>query len=206
MSPSLLLLLTGLLYVLFFGALSLLRREGLSARFAVEAVAITLLAAGLSYTGGFDPHPVMFLVVLYLLTLRVRLLVDLGNAMARRGNRDAAARVYRLALRLWPDEASRLSVEVNQGVLSLQNGLLDEAIAIFERVLGARNGFLGVKNECGCHYNLGVAYSRKGLAGQAVREFNAVLDTWPASEYARHARLALERRKTGDRGDPQTGE
>jgi outer membrane protein assembly factor BamD (BamD/ComL family) len=37
-----------------------------------------------------------------------------------------------------------------------------------------------------------VAYRRKGLDAQATAEFNAVLDTWPVSEYARRAKAALE--------------
>ena len=71
MTPPLLLLLTGLLYVLFFGGLSLLRREGLSVRFAVESVVITLVVVGLTYFADLQITPVVFLVVLYLLTLRV---------------------------------------------------------------------------------------------------------------------------------------
>ena len=39
--PSLLILLVGLLYLLGFGALSFMRRQGLSARFAIEGLIIT---------------------------------------------------------------------------------------------------------------------------------------------------------------------
>ena len=47
--PSLLILLIGLLYILSFGALSLLRRQGLSFRFAVEGLIITGTGALLAY-------------------------------------------------------------------------------------------------------------------------------------------------------------
>jgi tetratricopeptide (TPR) repeat protein len=196
MSPPLLLLLLGLLYVLIFGGLALLRREGSPTRLAIEAVVVTLLVAGLVALTGSTINPAIFLVVLYLLTMRVRLLVDLGNLLARRGNHAQADAVYRLGLRLWPDEAGRLIVQLNQGVLDLHRGRPDDAIAAFRDILAeAKSGYLGVKYECACHYNLGVAYQRKGLDAQATLEFNAALDTWPASEYARYAAIALERRK-----------
>jgi outer membrane protein assembly factor BamD (BamD/ComL family) len=44
------------------------------------------------------------------------------------------------------------------------------------------------------YYNLGVAYRRKELESQATREFNAAIDTWPASEYARQAEIALSKK------------
>jgi tetratricopeptide (TPR) repeat protein len=195
-ASSALLLLVGLLYVLLFGGLSLARREGLSTRFAVEAVAITVALVALAALTGFQINLILFLALLYVATMRVRLLVDLGNLLAQRGDRDLAARVYRLALRLWPDDAGRLIVQINQGVLNLQRGNLDEAIATFNRVLSeAKGGYLGLKHECGCRYNLGVAYERKGLHAQATAEFNAVLNIWPASEYAHRAEAALQRRR-----------
>lgn len=196
MSPAFLLALLGLLYVLVFGGLMLLRQQGISARFAIEACVLTVVVAGLAALTGLALNPGVFLLALYVITMRVRLLVDLGNLLARRGDLEAAARVYRLAGRLWPDEASRLIVRMNQGVLAVHRGALDEAIATLREVLAAApSGYLGFKHESACHYNLGVALLKKGLDAQATLEFNAVLETWPASEYARYARIALERRK-----------
>jgi hypothetical protein len=60
----------------------------------------------------------VFLLVVYLLTMRVRLIVDVGNLSAQRGSFSQADRLYALALRLWPDSAGRLVVQVNQGVSS----------------------------------------------------------------------------------------
>lgn len=195
MSPPLLLLLLGLLYVLVFGALCMLRREGSPTRLVLEGVVLSLAVAGLAALTDLVLHPILFIVLLYLLTMRVRLLVDLGNALARRGDHAAAERVYRLALRLWPDATGRLMVQLNQGVLAIHRGRLDDAITILRQVLEQAGGYLGVKHECACHYNLGVAYQKKGLDAQAVLEFNAVLDTWPVSEYARYATIALEKRR-----------
>ncbi len=196
MAPHLLIALVGLLYILFFGALSLFRREGISLRFAVEAIVLTALAVGLTLASNIPVNPALFVLVLYLITMRVRLLVDVANFLARRGNHATAARIYALAHRLGPDDASRLLILLNQGVLALHCNRLGEAIDTFRQVLAAAgSGYLGVRTESACHYNLGVAYQRQGLDAQAVLEFNAVLETWPATEYARYARIALEKRK-----------
>jgi len=63
----------------------------------------------------------------------------------------------------------------------------------------AAQGYLGVKYESAAHYNLGVAYRRKRMEAQAVAEFNAVLETWPTSVYAHHARQALEQGRRKDK-------
>jgi len=194
-SAPALLLLIGLLYIVLFGGLSLLRREGLSSQFAIEALIITGVASGMAAFTNISIHPVLFLIVLYLITMRSRVLVDSGNLFARRGDFRRAEAIYRLANLLWPDRTGRLIVKVNQTTASLQQGLLDEAIASFQDILqSAKSGYLGVKYEAAVHYNLGVAYRRKGLETQAVREFNAAIDTWPASEYARQAEIALSKK------------
>ena len=203
MTPPLLLLLVGLSYVLVFGGLTWLRREGFSLRFAIEAVIITLIAAGLAAYTPFQMNGVVLILLLYVITMRVRLLVDLGNYLARRGQRSRAASVYELASRLWPDSAGRLILQINQGVLSLQEGRLDEAIEKLQGVVAqANSGYLGAKQECAAHYNLAVAYERKGLGAQATLEFNATLDTWPGSEYGRRAAAALQRRSKRENPAP----
>jgi tetratricopeptide (TPR) repeat protein len=194
------LLLEGLLFVVVFGALSLFRREGLSVQFAVEAIAITLVAVALTGFTPFAVSPILLLIVIYLVTMRVRLLVDLGTFLARRGQFAQADRIFTLALRLWPDHAGRLIVEVNQGTACVQRNALDQAISIFKSVLEkAGQGYLGVKYESAAHYNLGVAYRRKNMEAQAIAEFNAVLDTWPASVYARRAEIALAQTRHKDK-------
>lgn len=202
LAPPLLLALLGLLYVLVFGGLMLLRQEGISARFAIEACVIIAIVVGLAALTGYALNPAAFLLLLHVIVMRVRLLVDLGNFLARRGKLEAADRVYRLTGRLWPDEAGRLLIRMNEGVLAIQRGAPDEAIAALRAVLAAASGgFLGPRHESACHYNLAVALLKKGLDAQATVEFNAVIETWPASEYARYASIALERRK---RGGPST--
>jgi tetratricopeptide (TPR) repeat protein len=205
MDSPVILIVIGFLYVLVFGGLSLLRKEGLSMRFAFESVIITLLVAVFSWATGTFVHPAIFLFVLYLATMRVRWLVDLGNLFARRKKFATAERIYSFAERLWPDPGNRAILSVNRGTLRLQQGALDEAILILKQVLQQANlGFLGIRYESAAHYNLGVAYQRKGQDAQSLAEFTTVLDIWPVSEYARAASRALERhqqdpdQKTGD--------
>ena len=189
------LLIVGFAYVILFGALALLRREGLSLHFALESIVITAIFAGLSLLG-INVHPVIFLFILYLVTMRVRLLVELGTLLARRGSFNASERVYRLALGLWPDSTSQLITETNRGTLLLQQGQLDEAMSMLKNVLAQKSsGFLGRKYEAAAYYNLGVAYLRKDMDAQATEAFNQAIDTLPASEYARSAARALERQK-----------
>ena len=192
MSMPTLLLMIGLLYALLVGLLAFLRHESLSAQFAIESIVITVIFSGLAAWSSFVIHPVLFLVILYLVTMRVRLLVDLGNSFARRSKFDTAEKIYAFISRLYPDQAGRLIVEINQGTLSLQKGRTDEAIRVFKDVLeSGSQGHLGAKYEAAAHYNLGQAYRRKDMETQAIAEFNAVLETWPASEYARRARSIL---------------
>jgi tetratricopeptide (TPR) repeat protein len=198
MAPYLIIALIGLLYILFFGLLSYFRREGVSMRFIVESLLLTALGTGLVWATGWDLNPALFVFVLYLITTRVRILVELGNLLARRGNYAAAGRVYQFAERLWPDESGRLLVKMNRGVMAVHQKDTARAVALLREVLSAADGgFLGTKSTAACHYNLGVAYLRQGQDGQATLEFNKVLEDWPMTEYARYARIALERRKRG---------
>jgi tetratricopeptide (TPR) repeat protein len=187
----------GLLYIIVMGGLSLLRREGLSIRFAVESLLVTGIAAGLAWFAGLALHPVVFLILLYLVTMRVRLLVDVGNWLAGSGRFAAAGRVYRLAEQLGPDAASLTAIRLNQGVARLQSGAPQEAAALFEEILrrheaGGREAHLGIKHEAACWYNLGVAYQRQGQMAKAMEAFRRVLEVWPVSEYARRAAQILK--------------
>ncbi len=188
------LFLIGLLYIIVIGAMSLLRREGLSVRFAAESLVLIALVGGLAFLAGIVLHPVIFLILLYLVTMRVRLMVDLANSFASRGSFPVAERIYNLAEKVGADPASRVNIAINRGVARLQQGKLDEAIGMFQEILKTNGkSSLGIKHEAACYYNLGVAYERKGQKDDAGRAFKSVLDVWPVSEYARRASVALAR-------------
>jgi len=203
-NPLLVILIVGLGYILAFGGLGLLRREGLSNRFALEGLAITLAALALGLGTGQPLNPVLFLMIIYLVTMRSRLLVDLSTLLASRGDFALAERCLDAALRLWPDAASQAIVRVNQGVLLLRQGRPEEAIQVLENVLAeGGESHLGLKYEAAAHYNLGVAYRRAGRHAAATREFNQVLGLMPGSVFALHAERALEagRRKLAEGGE-----
>ena len=194
MDLRLLIGLIGLLYIVVFGVMALLRREGLSIRFAVEAVVLTAIVVILVWLTRIQIHPVLFLLLLYVITLRVRILVDLANVFARRGNFVQAERIYNFAYHVGPDQTSDLIIKVNHAIMLLQKNQVNESISMFTEVVSQANQeYLGVKYEAAAHFNLGVAYLRNNNASMATVEFNAVLDTWPASLYARRAQEALER-------------
>jgi len=199
MSLHIMIGLIGLLYIVIFGGMALLRREGLSVRFAVEAVCLTALAVILAVLTPIQIHPTVFLILLYVITLRVRLIVDLANFFARRGRNAQADRIYNFAYHVWPDQTSKLITMVNQATLHLQENKLNDSITLFKDVLDQKNqGSLGVKYEAAAHFNLGVAYLRSSNNSSASIEFNATIDTWPASLYAQRAQQALERLRHKD--------
>jgi len=194
--PSLLILLIGLLYILSFGALSLLRRQGLSFRFAAEGVVITVAGALLTYFSLPLP-PLLVLIVLYLVTMRVRLLVDLGNWFTSRRQYRQALAVYRVAARLWPDLAGRQIVLINRGVAELGMREPEIAYRTLTEALADEEVRLGAKYLSAGYYNLGLACRRTGREQEAVRRFNEAIDALPHSLYAYAAQQALKERPSG---------
>jgi len=194
--PDLLLLLVACLYILVFGGLSFLRREGLSLQFAIEAVLVTALIFGLRRLANIPISPIVFLILLYLITMRSRLLVDVANLLAERGKYKTAFSLYRLGLAWWPDTSSRLIVLTNRGAAELFSGQVETAIQTLEGVLAVENRpRLGLKYEAACRYNLGQAYAKKGDRAKAVQQLNEVIDLMPSSRYAQAAKATLKRWK-----------
>jgi tetratricopeptide (TPR) repeat protein len=202
LDPMLLLILTACLFILVFGGLSLLRREGLSVQFALEAVALTILLVGGTWLAGIVLSPFLLLILLYLVTMRSRLVVDIANMLAERKRYDSAFRLYKLGLAWWPDATARLIVLTNWGIAELHSGEVDAAIRTLESVLGAETrSRLGLKYEAACHYNLGYAFEQKGEEAKATAQYNEAIDLLPGSLYAKAAQAALKRRKGGSAGD-----
>jgi tetratricopeptide (TPR) repeat protein len=199
MDSNLLILLVALLFILVFGGLPMLRREGLSLQLAVETLVLTGLSIGASLLIGFRLEPILFFIFLYLIVMRCRFLIDVGNLLSSRGHHQLALSVYRLAMRLGPDFPVHLTALISYGAVLVRVGALEEAIRILEAVLDKGKERLQLKHESACHYNLGVAYLRLGRESRAVREFNETIDTWPLSPYAQQARAALERRRSTGR-------
>jgi len=182
--------LVGLIYLLGFGGLSVVRRQGLSIRFAVEGLIITGAATVLRYLG-MPIHPLVFLIVLYLITMRVRLLIDVGNWLSGRGNLEMALALYRLALRVGPDPAGRQIVMINRGVAQLRNQDPEGAYATLRDALVDVDDGAMAKHLAATYYNLGLACRRSGREAEAVRRFNEAVDAWPDSIYGQAATQEL---------------
>ena len=188
---ALVLLLSGLIYILGFGALSYVRQQGLSLRFAIEGLVITALSTALVYLS-VPISPLLFLILIYLITMRVRLLVDLGNWFSGRKEYARALSVFRLALRLGPDAVGRRIVLINRGVTELRTRDPESAYCTLQEALAEEQARPGAKYLAAGYYNLGLACRRTGREAEAIRHFNQAIETLPSSIYAQAARRALE--------------
>ncbi len=206
MDPHVLNIIVGLVYIVSFGGLSFLRREGLSAQFAFETLGIMILVEGVSYFTGVALHPVLFLLILYLPSVRVRLVVDIANMLSARGRQKDAIRWLQFALRLFPDPTSRLIVLVNMGIVQLRRKNPESAREILESVLReSETASLGLKYEAACRYNLGVALQQLGREAGAVQQFNEAINALPNSIYSKAAQRALQKRRKKDK-PPESAE
>lgn len=187
-------LLLALLYIVAFGGLSLLRREPLSLRFALESLGFTALVYGIYWLTRALIHPVLFVVLLYVLTMRAQMLVDLGNLLARQGRWTEARRLYDLGCRISTSDPSRWAACINTGACFLKEGRLEEAIQTLSALVeSADKGHLSPKHEAACRYNLGLALMRSGKSAEAVHQLNEVIDLLPGSVYAIGANAEIKR-------------
>jgi tetratricopeptide (TPR) repeat protein len=202
MNPHLLNVFIGLFFIVIFGALSLLRREGLSTQFAIEVIIITILVEGIALLTNSVVGPLSFLIFVYLVTMRCRLLVDLANVLSSRGRQRDALKLLEWAMRLLPDHTTRMVVQVNMGVVQLRRKNPASAQELFEGVLKEMevSEGLGIKYEAACRYNLGQALIQQDKEAEAVHQFNEVCVIYPTSIYARSAERILEERRSRGRG------
>lgn len=202
MRHEFLILLVGLAYALTFRLLAWLRRDPFSLQFILEAVGLTVLVAALSFLVGIRVDPILFLVLLYLLTMRAPLLVDLANLAARSGRFGLAERLYGLAGRLRPDVPAQLVIAMNHGAALVLEGCIPDAISLLEGVLETPG--LSPKHAAATHYNLGVAYRSQGKVHKSNEHLHAAIDAFPGSIYARHAHAML-RKRSEEKEPPSSG-
>jgi tetratricopeptide (TPR) repeat protein len=204
MNPHLLIATLGLVYIVMFGGMSIIRREGLSIQFAFEVLGITALVLVGSLLSRSTVHPVLFLILVYLVSMRSRLLVDLANLLSARGRQRDAITVLQWAMRLYPDRSTQMIILVNMGIVQLRRQNPESAQALLESVLEeAKGGGLGIKYEAACRYNLALALKRQGKEAEAVHQFNETIGTFPSSIYSRAAEQALEQRRKGKTGSTE---
>ncbi|MBN1317088.1 MAG: hypothetical protein JXA42_16520 [Anaerolineales bacterium] len=205
-NPHVLILFTGLFYILIFGGLSLLRREGLSTQFAIEVLLLTLLSEAIALAIGTTIDPLVFLAFIYLVSMRGRLLTDLANLLSSRGRQKNAIKILQWALQLYPDRSTRLVIEVNMGIVQLRRKNPASAQEILVNVLRDMDagGGLGIKYEAACRYNLGQAYMQQEKLAKAIEQFNETMVIFPSSIYSRSADRILEQLRS-QRKEPAEG-
>ncbi len=181
----------GLAYIVTFGFLFWLRREGLPLRFATEGVILTALGTLGAFTVGVGP--ISFLIVLYLITMRTRILADIGNFLSERGHIPEAMLLFDAANRLVPDSLGKTIVGINRGVALVRLGELKESVNVFQSVLDSTGIEMPVRYLAAAHYNLGLAYMHLGEIEESRKHFLAVLDIAPETVYAIGARTGLRK-------------
>jgi len=197
-------LLVGALFLAGFTGLSVMRRQRPVARFLIEGGILTGAAVALCFVAT-PPNPILFLVVLYLATMRVRLLVDLANLLAGRKRFRPALRLLGFALRLAPDPASRQIAVINRGVTQLRMGEPQAAYFTLQAVLLGELGEslkTASRYQAAGFYNLGVACERTGRPQEAERCFRKAIEVLPGSIYALGADKALKRAASRNPGGP----
>lgn len=204
MHPAIATLLVGALFLGSFTGLTVLRRQQPSLRFLVEGAVLTSCGI-IAALAGAPLHPILFLVILYLLTMRVRLLVDAGNALSARARHRGALRLADLALRLGPDAASRQIALINRGVMQLRAGEAQAAYFTIKGALIDEPLKPAARYQAAGFYNLGVACLRSDRPQEAERYFHKAIEIMPGSLYALGAEKALKRaaqgKKPGDGGE-----
>ena len=198
MNLYLMILILGFSYALLFGFLSRLKREGISFQFTLEASLITVLVAGAGFLTNSSISPILFLVFIYLITMRSRLLTDVANMLSGRGRQRDAIAILQVALSLFPDKQTRLIVLTNMGIVQLLRKNPASAEAILSSVLdAAKDGGLGIRYEAACHYNLGIAFRELGQEAKSVKYFREAADGFPGSAFGKAAQKALDERRRG---------
>ena len=195
-SPYWALVLIGFLFILVFSALVLFRREGLSPQFVLESLIVIMTLVGGSWLLGYQLGPFPFLILLYAITMRSRLAIDLANMLLQRKRQDLALGMYGLALRWWPDTASRFRVLTNKGAAELYVGQVDQAIATLRGALETDPlPPFSQRYQAACRHTLGRALELQGDMDGALAEFTRASHVMPRSVYGQAARAALQRHK-----------
>ncbi len=189
--PRLLVPALGLGYVAVFGLMFWVRREGFQVKFTIEGLVLTLIGTALAFYGLIGP--ILFLVVLYLVTMRTRVLADAGNYLSNNGHFREALLMFDLGEKMWPDAVGKFMLAIDRGVALFKMGAVKKAIETLEAALEQTSVAVPAKHLAACHYNLGIAYRRMGETEASRRHFLKVLDIDPDSIYAIGARTGLKK-------------
>lgn len=192
MNTDLLIGILGGFFAILFGLISTLEREGISWQFVLEVVLLTSLAVGGGYLTGKPVNPFLFLLFIYLITMRSRLLADLANFISKRGRNREAISILEVAQRLFPDRPTRLIIQLNLGIVYLRNHQFEVSQSHLESVLEeAERGSLGIRNRTTCLYYVGHALLQQGQISRAKRSLRSAVNLFPNSPYGKAAAQSL---------------
>ena len=133
----------------------------------------------------------MVLLILYAVTMRARIVVDVGNFLCQRSRYDSAHALYRLTLRMWPEPIAHGSALINTSVAYLRAEEPERAATVLENMIATEAPEAGLTLQAAARYNLAVAYRKMGRESEARLLFQQVLDLHPGSMYGVGARHAL---------------
>jgi tetratricopeptide (TPR) repeat protein len=102
--------------------------------------------------------------------------MNLGDALARKGQPDEAMAHFEQAINLQPDYAEAY---YNRGNVLYAKGRIDEAIADFEKSLQIQ------PKDADAHTGLGNALLRKGAVKEAIAQYNQAMALAPADSHSR---------------------
>jgi tetratricopeptide (TPR) repeat protein len=192
MNTNLLVAILGGFYAILFSLISTLEREGISLQFLFEVLLLTSLAAGGGYLSGTLANPFLFLLFIYLTTMRSRLLSDLANFISKRGRHREAISMLEVAQRLLPDRSTRLVIQLNLGIVYLRTHQFDLSQSHLESVLEkAETGGLGIRNRTACLYYVGHALLQQGQISRAKKSLRSAINLFPNSPYGKAAAQSL---------------
>lgn len=192
MNTNLLIAILGGFFVILFGLISTLEREGISLQFILEVILLTSLAAGGGYLTDKPANPLLFLLFIYLITMRSRLLSDLANFLSKRGRNREAISMLEVAQRLLPDRPTKMIIELDMGIAYLRDHQFEVSQAHLESVLEkAEKGGLGIRNRTTCLYYMGHALLQQGQISRAKRALRSAEKLFPNSPYGKAATQSL---------------
>jgi tetratricopeptide (TPR) repeat protein len=110
--------------------------------------------------------------------------VNLAMLLAESDEVDSAKVLLEEAIRIDPTDAKALN---NLGMVYYTELDNNTAVKYFLKALEVDPGNIEA------HYNLGLAFAERGLLHEAVREWNAILESGDEGETAQRARLSVER-------------
>ncbi len=145
-------------YILGFGVLSFMRRQGFSTRFAIERLIVATIGALLPLTS-VPVNPVIFLIVIYLTTMRVRLQVDLVTGLLP-GDGIARPSISTGSPCAWGLTSSAARSCSSRGVTQLRMQEPEAAYLTLEDALADKELRPGAKYLAAGCYNLGLACRR----------------------------------------------